>query len=337
VQEVKVALVTDPSLMDEECNAVLGLVAKPIDKDFDKKDAIANEVILKQGTSRVFVVLEAQGNEANCKSDKAIVKFTWEVSGKGEQVEERPVTIALEWKSKPWPPLVWAIVLAALLIAAFLNLLLLREIKKFTSKMVKSGLFAFEVPITVTRLGSGQLVTRTRDGLEPTSVVFDVSEQIAVRIDSDRRHAKLNDGSRSTLRIKLPSLFRPFEAPLLLLDSKKSVYYSPKFEGGSGLAPSSRQALIIHSPSSNGTSCDAMVTLLIPNTGVGRDQIVRDLLGSKLANTIKAAVNDPDWFESSVSQPSGGVSVDGPSSGPTGQQMPPGAGPGPMPPMPGSN
>jgi hypothetical protein len=203
--------------------------------------------------------------------------------------------------------------------------------------MVKSGLFAFEVPITVTRLGSGQLVTRTRDGLEPTSVVFDVSEQIAVRIDSDRRHAKLNDGSRSTLRIKLPSLFRPFEAPLLLLDSKKSVYYSPKFEGGSGLAPSSRQALIIHSPSSNGTSCDAMVTLLIPNTGVGRDQIVRDLLGSKLANTIKAAVNDPDWFESSVSQPSGGVSVDGPSSGPTGQQMPPGAGPGPMPPMPGSN
>ena len=126
------------------------------------------------------------------------------------------------------------------------------------------------------------------------------------------------------LKVKLPSLFRPFAPPLLVLDSKKSVYYAPNFEGGNGLSPLTRQAVIIHSPQPEDDSCDATVTLLIPNTGIGREQIVRDLLGSKLTNAIKPAANDVDWFGSSVVQPStGGASAslpevsDSPPSPPT--------------------
>jgi hypothetical protein len=337
VKEVKVSLVSDPSLTDQECNAVLGLVAKPLDKDFDKKDALANEVILKQGTSRVFVVLEAKGNEANCKSDTSIVKFTWEVSGKGAQVDERKVDIDLAWKAKPWPPLVWAIVLASLLIAALLNLLLLREIKKYTSKMAQSGLFAFEVPVRITRMRTGQLTVKTRDGADLSSVVFNVDDQFPVRVESDRRQAKLMGGSRSSLRVKLPSLFKPFAAPLLVLDSKKSVYYAPNFEGGSGLSPLTRQAVIIHSPVNNGDTSDAMVTLLIPNSGMGRDQMVRDLLGSKLVNAMKPITNDEDWFGSSVAQPVADSSQNGPaetSSRDDSQGLPPADG-GLAPPRPG--
>ena len=313
VKEVKVSLISDPSLTDEECNAVLGLVAKPIDKNFDKKDAIANEVVLKQGTSRVFVVLEAQGNEVNCQSDKSIVKFTWEVSGKGSQVDERRVDIALEWKAKPSSLLVWAIVIASLLIAAFLNLLLLREIKKFTSRMAQSGLFAFEVPVRISRMRTGQLTIKTRDGADLSTVVFNVDDQFPVRVESDRRQAKLMGGSRSSLRVKLPSLFKPFAAPLLVLDSKKSVYYAPNFEGGSGLSPLTRQAVIIHSPVTDGDTSDAMVTLLIPNSGMGREQMVRDLLGSKLVNAMKPITNDEDWFGDSGAQPV----LDRSQSGPT--------------------
>jgi hypothetical protein len=339
VQEVKVALVTDPSLMDEECNAVLGLVANPIDKDFDKKDAIANEVILKKGTSRVFVVLEAQGNEANCKSDKAIVKFTWEVSGKGAQVDERKVDIDLAWKAKPDPRLVWLIVLVSLLIVALLNLLLLREIKKFTSKMARTGLFAFEVPVQITRQRTGQLLVKTREGADLSSVLFNVEDQFAVRVESDQRHAKFTAGSRSSMRVKLPSLFKPFAAPLLVLDSKKSVYYAPNFEGGSGLSPLVRQAVIIHSPITDGETCDAIVSLLLPNTAMGKEQMVRDLLGSRLANAIKPAANDPDWFGSSVVQPGGGnpqsdvaspISLNDPPSSSSGND-------GLRPPKPGTN
>jgi hypothetical protein len=339
VQEVKVALVTDPSLTDEECNAVLGLVAKPIDKDFDKKDAITNEVTLKQGTSRVFLFLEAQGNEANCQSDKAIVKFTWEVSGKGTQVDERKVDIALEWKAKPSSLLVWAIVIASLLIAAFLNLLLLREIKKFTSKMARNGLFAFEVPVQIIRQRTGQLLVKTREGADLSSVLFSVEDQFAVRVESDQRHAKFTGGSRSSMRVKLPSLFKPFAAPLLVLDSKKSVYYAPNFEGGLGLSPLARQAVIIHSPVADGETCDAIVSLLLPNTAMGKEQMVRDLLGSRLANAMKPAANDPDWFGSSVVQPGGGnpqsdaaspISPNDSSSSPSGND-------GLRPPRPGMN
>lgn len=339
LRDVSISVIPEPSLQDEKCNAIVGLVQKPLDEDLGKKDKIASEIVHPHGTGQFFVVLEAQGNSANCVSEKSIVKFSWEVPGKGGQVLDRTIKVNVVWKTKPPILLVWLLVIAALLIVALLNLLLLREIKKYTSKMAKSGLFAFEVPVTLTRMASGQVVARTRDGLETTSVAFDVSEQIAVRIDSDRRHAKLMDGSRSTLRVKLPSLFRPFAAPLLVLDSKKSVYYSPNFENGSGLAPSTRQATIIHSPVSNGNTCDALVTLLIPNTGMARDQLVRDLLGAKLTNAIKPTVNDSDWFPDAVAQASGPPSsndsgVTPPSQFPT---SPPFNGGGPIPPRPGSN
>ena len=337
LKDVSITVVPDPSLKDEKCDSVLGLVEKPLDADWSKEDSSVGELKHEHGVSRLFVVLEAKGNKANCLSDKSIVKFSYDVPGKGSQADSRPVKIDIQWKTRPNPYLVWFIVLISLLIAAFLNLLLLREIKKRTSKMAKSGLFAFEVPITLTRMGSGQIVVRTRDGLDPTSVSFDIAQQIAVRVDADRRHAKLSDGTRSALRIKLPSLFRPFTAPLLVLDSKKSVYYSPNFESGSGLAPSARQAVIVHSPISNGTSCDAMVTLLIPNTGMARDQLVRDLLGLKLSNAVKPAVNDSDWFESSVSQPAMMAPANGTASDSPASSTPPFNGPGPMPPMPGGN
>jgi hypothetical protein len=164
-----------------------------------------------------------------------------------------------------------------------------------------------------------------------------VDDQFPVRVESDRRQAKLMGGSRSSLRVKLPSLFKPFAAPLLVLDSKKSVYYAPNFEGGSGLSPLTRQAVIIHSPVNNGDTSDAMVTLLIPNSGMGRDQMVRDLLGSKLVNAMKPITNDEDWFGSSVAQPVADSSQNGPaetSSRDDSQGLPPADG-GLAPPRPG--
>lgn len=339
LKDVAVTVIPDPLLKDEKCDAIVGLVQKPQDEDLGKKDKISGEIVHPHGTGRFYVVLEAQGNSANCVSEKSIVKVSWEVPGKGEQVLERPIKINVVWKTKPPIWLVWVIVLVALLIVALLNLVLLREIKKYTSKMAKSGLFAFEVPVTLTKMGSGQVIARTRDGLDTASVAFAVSEQIAVRIDGDRRHAKLMDGTRSTLRVKLPSLFRPFAAPLLILDSKKSVYYAPNFENGSGLAPSTRQATIVHSPSSNGNTCDAIVTLLIPNAGIGRDQLVRDLLGTKLSNAIKPTVSDPDWFREAAAQSNGSPTAADGGVTPPGQfpSNPPFNGGGPIPPRPGSN
>jgi hypothetical protein len=305
LKEVTVSVVPDSSLKQEKCNAVLGLVVKPVEKELVDKDPLANELPHKQGISRVYVVLEAKGNSAKCYSDQSLVKFTFDVPGEGSKVLERPISISVDWKPKPPIWLVWGIVAIALLIVALLNLLLLREIKKYTSKMAKSGLFAFEVPVSISRMRTGQLLVKTREGAELSSVQFNVDDQFAVRIEGDRRHAKFMGGSRSSLKVKLPSLFKPFAAPLLVLDSKKSVYYAPNFEGGSGLSPLTRQAVIIHSPVPSDETCEAIVSLLIPNTGMGREQIVRDLLGSKLNNAIKPAANDSDWFSSSVVQPAG--------------------------------
>jgi hypothetical protein len=147
------------------------------------------------------------------------------------------------------------------------------------------------------RQRTGQLTVTTKDGSALSSVVFNVDEQIAVRVESDGRSAKLTGGTRSSLLVKLPSLLKPFAPPLLVLESKTSVYYSPNFEDGSGLSPLVRQAVIVHSPVQDGDVCSATATLLIPNTGAGKDQIIRDLLGSKLANAIKPIANDADWFE----------------------------------------
>jgi hypothetical protein len=127
-------------------------------------------------------------------------------------------------------------------------------------------------------------------------VVFDVAQQIAVKVDDGRLQAKLVNGSRSTLRVKPPALFKPFTASLMVLESNRTVYYSPAYENGAGLSPMTRQALIVHSPEPNGDTCNAMVTLLIPNSGPNRDEIVRELLVSRFASAMKPASNDGDWF-----------------------------------------
>ena len=310
LNNVNVKVVPDSALQNEDCNATLGLVEKPIEKSLDKKDVPTDELIHKKGVARLFLVLDAHGKSAKCVSSDSIVKFTFSSPGIDTKPIERAVEIDVVWKAKPPMWIVWLIVVSALLVIAFLNLLLLREIKKYTSRMSKSGLFALEIPINITRQRTGQLTTTTRDGSQLSSVSLNVDEQLAVKVDPDRRNAKLNGGSRSSLRVKLPSLFRPFAAPLLVLNSKKSVFYAPNFEGGNGLSSMARQAVIVHSPIPNGETCEAMVTLLIPNTGVGREQIVRDLLGSKLTNALKPAANDSDWFDSSVAQPIGAKTSD---------------------------
>lgn len=305
LNEVSISVIPDSSLNSQECNAVLGLVEKPLEDKLEKKDALTSELVHKQGSAQLFLVLEAQGKKAKCISNGSTVKFAFNANGLGEKVIDRAIEIDVRWKTKPPMSIVWAIVIASLLFAAFLNLLLLREIKKYTSRMAQSGLFAFEVPVRISRMRTGQLTIKTRDGADLSSVVFNVDDQFPVRVESDRRQAKLMGGSRSSLRVKLPSLFKPFAAPLLVLDSKKSVYYAPNFESGSGLSPLTRQAVIIHSPVVNAETCDATVSLLLPNTAMGKQQMVRDLLGSRLANAIKPVANDPDWFGSSLAQPGG--------------------------------
>lgn len=302
LNDVTISILSDDVLKNSECDAVLGLTEVKIDESLGKNYDIAPELVHSKGASKLYVTLEAKGKSAKCTSNKSKVIFKFEGEDGKIQSLEREIKVDIEWKMRPPMWIVWAIVALALLIVALLNLLLLREIKKRTSRM-SSGLFAFEVPVKLTRLKTGQITVTTSEGNPLSSVAFNIDEQFAVRVEDDRRHAKFVGGSRSALHVKLPSLFRPFTAPVLVLDSKKPVYYAPGIENGSGLSPLVRQAVIVHSPISDGESCNATASLLIPNTGFGRDQIIRDLLGSKLTNALKPVANDKEWFTSSNTQP----------------------------------
>jgi hypothetical protein len=303
LKDVSIRVIPDPVLNTDKCNAILGLTERGIGGPLEKGYAFTPDLIHPQGTSRLYLTFEAKGQSTKCESKNSVVEFRYANKNGKPSVIERAVEINVDWKPRPNSWLVWTAVLLALMMVALMNLMLLREIKKRTSRMTSSGVLAFEVPIRLSRMRSGQLTVKTSDGSELSSVVFNIAEQVAVKVEADRRRAKLTDGSRSALRVKLPSLFKPFTAPLLVLESKKSVYYSPNFEGRSGLSPLARQAVILHSPTSDGESCEAMATLLIPNIVAGKEQMIRDLLGSKLTNAIKPAANDSDWFTSSVSQP----------------------------------
>lgn len=313
LNDVSITIFSEDVLGNPKCDAVLGLTEVQIDESLGKNYDIAPKIVHPKGASKLYVTLKANGKSARCISDKSKIIYKFEGEDGKIQSLEREIKVDIEWKMRPPMWIVWAIVALALLISALLNLLLLREIKKSTSRM-SSGLFVFEVPVKLTRLKSGQITVTTSEGNPLSSVVFNIDEQFPVRVENDRRHAKFEGGSRSALRVKLPSLLRPFTAPLLVLDSKKPVYYAPNFEDRSGLSPLVRQAVIVHGPISDGESCNATASLLIPSTGFGRDQIIRDLLGSKLVNALKPVVNDKEWFTGSKTQPTRDIASVGASS-----------------------
>lgn len=299
VETVTIALTPDENLQKSECNSKLGIVETSNGAPLSGNEDLASELVHAKGISTIHLVLEAQGSSASCVTDELSLQLTFEtVNQKGATIPI-PISVNIEWKEVPSALTVWLLVILALLLAGLLNLLLLREIKKQTSRMSQSGLFAFEIPIKLVRNQSGQIAATTRDGAPLSSVVFDVAQQIAVKVDDDRRHAKLTNGSRSTLRVKPASLFKPFTASMMILESNRSVYYSPAYENGGGLSPLTRQALIVHSPEPNENTCNAMVTLLIPNSGPNREEIVRELLVSRFAPAIKPAAGDADWFAES--------------------------------------
>ena len=296
VESVSIAILPDENLKESECNSSLGIFKTSNGIALSGKEDLLTELVHAKGISTIHVVLEAQGSSAQCAAEGSMLRLTFDTANQKNQEIDIPISVNIKWKEVPSALAVWLLVILALLMAGLLNLLLLRAIKKKTSRISRSGLFAFEVPIKLVRNRSGQITGTTRDGAPLSSVVFDVAQQIAVKVDDGRLQAKLVNGSRSTLRVKPPALFKPFTASLMVLESNRTVYYSPAYENGAGLSPMTRQALIVHSPEPNGDTCNAMVTLLIPNSGPNRDEIVRELLVSRFASAMKPASNDGDWF-----------------------------------------
>jgi hypothetical protein len=170
LNDVSIAIFPEDVLGNPKCDAVLGLTEVKIDESLGKKLAIVPELVHSKGATKLFLTLEAKGKSAKCFSDKSKVIFKFEGEDGKIQSLEREIKVDIEWKMRPPMWIVWAIVALALLIVALLNLLLLREIKKRTSRM-SSGLFAFEVPVKLTRLKTGQItvsrpVWQTLLGLE---------------------------------------------------------------------------------------------------------------------------------------------------------------------------
>lgn len=285
------------SLADKDCNAKL-FFAKPNSSGEVSVDSeLTEQIELPKGKSQVVVVLKAQGDSATCVTDSSEVQFIFNVPGQGEVKITRPIHIDLLWKKIPSPIVVWILVFLAVLAAIILNLLLLREIKKRTSKLPQEKLFAYELPITLQLNEKGGVDARNWDGSDIGSHSFAVDKQITLKIAKSRLSAKLDKGSRSELNVDLPNIFRPFKPAVLVLKSSSKVLYWPSVDFGEGLSSQTRLALIVHSPQKVGDVVNATVTMLIPSTGRDKQALIRELLTSQLSQVVRVVSSKVDWFQ----------------------------------------
>ena len=285
------------SLADKDCNAKL-FFAKPNSSGEVSVDSeLTEQIELPKGKSQVVVVLKAQGDSATCVTDSSEVQFIFNVPGQGEVKITRPIHIDLLWKKIPSPIVVWILVFLAVLAAIILNLLLLREIKKRTSKLPQEKLFAYELPIILQLNEKGGVDARNRDGSDIGSHLFAVDKQITLKIAKSRLSAKLDKGSRSELNVDLPNIFRPFKPAVLVLKSSSKVLYWPSVDFGEGLSSQTRSALIVHSPQKVGDVVNATVTMLIPSTGRDKQALIRELLTSQLSQVVRVVGSKVDWFQ----------------------------------------
>lgn len=284
------------SLADKDCNAKL-FFAKPNSSGEVSVDSeLTEQIELPKGKSQVVVVLEAQGDSATCVNDSSEVEFVFNVPGQGEVKITRPIHIDLLWKKIPSPIVVWILVFLAVLAAIILNLLLLREIKKRTSKLPKAKLFAYEVAVSLNIDSNGGVSAKHADGSNLSDHKYAIEKLISISPSASRRAGKLLSGSRSEIAVRLPRLWRPFDPAVMTLKSNKKVYYWPVFDRGQGLSPQTRSALIIHTPKKETDQTSAIVTLLIPSSGNDRVALINDLLSSKLSQVCRLINDDENWL-----------------------------------------
>ena len=289
------------SLADTDCNAKL-FFAKPSSSGEVSVDSeLTEQIELSKGKSQVVVVLEAQGDSATCVTDSSEVQFIFNVPGQGEVKILRPINIDLLWKKIPSTVVVWILVFIAVLAAIVLNLLLLREIKKRTSKLPKTKLHAYEVPVSLTVDTNGLLIAKHSDGSNLAEHKYAIEMLTPISSSESRRAGELLGGSRSKIAVRLPRLWRPFDPAVMILKSNKKVHYYPVFDQGQGLSPQTSSALILHTPRKEAEQTFATVTLLIPSSAKDKEELIGELLTSKLnklcrlkkGNEIK---DNEHWF-----------------------------------------
>ena len=284
------------SLADKDCNAKLFFAKPNSSGEVSVDNELTDQIELSKGKSQVVVVLEAQGDSATCVTDSSEVQFIFNVPGQGEVKITRPIHIDLLWKKIPSPIVVWILVFLAVLAAIILNLLLLREIKKRTSKLPKAKLFAYEVAVSLNIDSNGGVSAKHADGSNLSDHKYAIEKLISISPSASRRAGKLLSGSRSEIAVRLPRLWRPFDPAVITLKSNKKVYYWPVFDRGQGLSPQTRSALIIHTPKKETDQTSAIVTLLIPSSGNDRVALINDLLSSKLSQVCRLINDDENWL-----------------------------------------
>lgn len=293
---VEVALRVGGSFESSNCNASLGIFETPVGENLSSNSEGSTELTHAQGTKSLHVVLAAKGRSARCVSQSdTVIELAYEVKGKRETASI-PVTVDVSWLRVPSRPLVALITVLLIVCAVLVNLVVMRLIARRTSKMPRSGVYAYEVPVRLVLLPGGRVQMTLRDGGELGSHQFELSNQIPLRLNKSRTEAVLSGGSRSVLKVKQPPLHRPFGSAVLILDSPSSAFYWKSLDDVVGLSPLATSGVIVHSPRRVDTGIEAIATLLVPALGSNRNELVRSLLSSRATTVVQAAATEIGWF-----------------------------------------
>lgn len=175
-----------------------------------------------------------------------------------------PLTIDIQRKVPPnqWLPIVLS--LFAVLIAAFLSLLLLQILNRtMTSLPEDNKLYGYEIQVEVGIRGTGQVVA-LQQGVDVTKN----SPQV-----KDLRPPKGSKDELSVhtmkLRRRVPGLFKPFTEPRAEVVGESDVVYRQRTSQG-GLAVPFKQALILRPSRERPTDLEltsAILTVLVPRSG----------------------------------------------------------------------
>lgn len=326
---ITVSLRTGESFGGSKCNAKLGILETPVGESPTDDSEGSTELTHAQGTKSLHLILTAKGRSARCLSQSdTVVDLSYEVKGKRETASI-PVVIDVSWLRVPSRPVVAIITALLILLAALVNLLVMRLIARRTSKMPGSGVYAYEVPVRLVLSPGGRVQMTLRDGSDLGMHQFDLSNQIPLRLNKARTEALLLGGSRSVLRVKQPPLHRPFRSAVLIVDSPSSAFYWKSLDEATGLSPLSTSGVIVHSPRRVDNTLEAIVTLLLPALGSNRNELVRSLLTARATAVAQGAATEAGWFAGeALSRPNAPVDrlrIDElPASPPAGHRVGPG-------------
>lgn len=256
-----------------------------------------------------------------------------------QETLQAPVMISL---GRDVPPNPWVAVLvsiAAVIVAAFLSLLLLKVLNTaMTSLPDDSKLYGYEIPIEVGVRGTGQVVAIYK-GTEVSKITPQAADLRPPKGDK-------NEIGVHTLKLRrrVPGLFRPFSEPRAEVVNETGVVYRQRSSQG-GLAVPFRQALVLR-PSREAPKdpelTSAILNILVPRSGngAGGAGVVKFLEGQPFKEAIREFL-DSRRSSASPEQKSAGSSpsVTSPRMpvGPSEQAVPQPPTPPPPPPRPGGS